>query len=262
MLARPELFDSLYAVVDAEEPALIDQILHLRYRSYCIEHPWLDPNDYPDERERDAFDDSAIHIALIHRRSGEVVGGVRLVLPEGDGGIDTLPIVELAPPATRPLLAGLPAARTAEVSRFAVSKAFRRDVVATSLSKDAGRTAARDLERMLMPHATLGLMRGIERHARRHGITHLCAVMEPALMRLLARIGLRFTPLGAPIRFFGVRQPCFTEIAPCRAALRESSAFGYAVVHAQGQAFSDRPMTEALVRLDRAGHNHKADVAA
>ncbi|TVS00995.1 MAG: PEP-CTERM/exosortase system-associated acyltransferase [Rhodospirillales bacterium] len=233
MLARPELFDALYSVVDADTPALIEEILHLRYKAYCLEHPWLDPNDYPDGLERDGFDDVAIHIALIHRRSRAVVGGVRLVLPEGDGGIDTLPIVELAPPATRPLLSGLPARRTAEVSRFAVSKAFREAVV-----KDRSRCGAaaggrhREVERMLMPYATLGLMRGIERHARRHGITHLCAVMEPALMRLLARIGLRFTSLGEPIAFFGVRQPCFMEIAPCRAAVREASAFGYAVITA------------------------------
>ena len=38
-------------------------------------------------------------------------------------------------------------------------------------------------------------------------VTHLGAVVEPALIRILARFGLDFEPLGGPVEHHGIRQP-------------------------------------------------------
>ena len=36
--------------------------------------------------------------------------------------------------------------------------------------------------------------------------------MEPALLRLLAALSIRFEPLGPLVRYHGMRQPCYCEV--------------------------------------------------
>ena len=59
---------------------------------------------------------------------------------------------------------------------------------------------------------SLGLIRGIARLAADHGVTHVCAVMAPALLRLLERFGLTFERLGPLISYHGERQPCIAAV--------------------------------------------------
>ena len=66
--------------------------------------------------------------------------------------------------------------------------------------------------RVLTPNITLGLMKAIAEMSIHNGITHLTAMMEPALLRLTARLGIKFTPLGKLVEYHGQRQPCFAEI--------------------------------------------------
>ena len=47
----------------------------------------------------------------------------------------------------------------------------------------------------------------------RLGLTHWAAVMEPKLLRMLAAIGLHFTPVGPPVSHHGLRQPAYACIA-------------------------------------------------
>jgi N-acyl amino acid synthase of PEP-CTERM/exosortase system len=70
--------------------------------------------------------------------------------------------------------------------------------------------------RRVIPHITLGLMRGAAKLAADHGITHVCAAMAPALLRLLQRFGLTFETLGPAVQYHGLRQPC---IAECKSLL-------------------------------------------
>jgi N-acyl amino acid synthase of PEP-CTERM/exosortase system len=43
-------------------------------------------------------------------------------------------------------------------------------------------------------------------------MTHWAAVMEPALLRLLTRLGIHFNPLGPLVEYHGRRQPCWIEL--------------------------------------------------
>jgi N-acyl amino acid synthase of PEP-CTERM/exosortase system len=47
-----------------------------------------------------------------------------------------------------------------------------------------------------------------------YSITHLCAMMEPKLLRLLSAVSIRFEPLGPLVKHHGMRQPCYCEVAP------------------------------------------------
>jgi N-acyl amino acid synthase of PEP-CTERM/exosortase system len=72
-----------------------------------------------------------------------------------------------------------------------------------------------------MPHITLGLIRGILAICLDYEITLLAAVMEPALLRILARLGLDFAPLGPLVQYHGLRQPCAANILDLIRGARE-----------------------------------------
>jgi N-acyl amino acid synthase of PEP-CTERM/exosortase system len=146
---------------------------------------------------------------LIHRATGKVVGCVRLILP-GDDQTAELPMRSLLAPADRERFDQFDRKTTAEISRYAVSKDFRRRAGET-LYPDVNTDLSAQDARRLMPHMSLGLFRGIAQLAADQGITHVCAVMAPALLRLLEQFGLRFERLGPPIEYHGTRQACIAK---------------------------------------------------
>jgi N-acyl amino acid synthase of PEP-CTERM/exosortase system len=58
----------------------------------------------------------------------------------------------------------------------------------------------------------LGLIHGIVRLSHEMGLTHWCAIMEPALLRLLQMNAIRFNPLGPTVEYHGIRQPTYGHI--------------------------------------------------
>jgi N-acyl amino acid synthase of PEP-CTERM/exosortase system len=239
---RRSLF-SMYArwfdVVPADTPERLDEAYKLRYQVYCVENQFEPPDSAQHGRETDDFDRHSVHSLLIHRPTGMVAGTVRLILPVDGRGIDALPISACC---TEPSLrdpARFPPARTAEISRFAVSKAFRRritDATYPDMHVMDGAPVNRAHERrVLTPNITLGLMKAIAEMSIRNGITHLCAMMEPALLRLTSRLGIKFTPLGNTVEYHGTRQPCFAELADLGFALMKGSPDAHELVSDQGR---------------------------
>jgi N-acyl amino acid synthase of PEP-CTERM/exosortase system len=202
-----------FEIVPAIAPSLREAAYRLRYQVYCVEHGFEDPRGR-DGLETDHYDDHSVHSLLVHRASGLVAGTVRLILPVQRRGTASLPIGSLC--VDRRLRDPLvfPPERTAEISRFAVAKAFRR-AVRGEASDAHGRSGRRALSfhlSMAMPYITLGLMKAVGHMAARNGITHLCAIMTPAMLRLIGRLNISFEPLGPTVTSHGVRQPCFAEM--------------------------------------------------
>ncbi|MBA2355378.1 MAG: PEP-CTERM/exosortase system-associated acyltransferase [Acidobacteria bacterium] len=212
MEALSALYDRYFMVKPASTPALLDAAYALRYQVYCIEHAFEAPVNQMGERETDRYDAHSVHAVLWHRQTDKVVGCVRLILPTAQEGLSALPIRSLLGPAERHRMDALPPATTAEISRYAVSKSFRRRT-GEELYPDVTSDLSSDDARRLAPHMTLGLFRGVATLATANGVTHLCAAMAPALLRLLERFGLSFERLGAPIEHHGLRQPCIAELA-------------------------------------------------
>ena len=207
-----ELYNQYFDVVPADTRERRDEAYRLRYQVYCVENPFENPAEHLDGRERDKYDDHSVHSLLIHRSTGALAGTVRLVLPKLGRH---LPIRHVC---NHPLLSSqhmLPPNTTAEISRFAVSKQFRRRAtdklgVDHALLEQSSSSSAFD--RRLIPHITLGLMKAIVQMSWEQGITHWSAVMEPALLRLIGRLGIDFTPLGPLVDHHGMRQPCHGNI--------------------------------------------------
>ena len=234
---------SLYArwfdVVPADTPARLEEAYRLRYQVYCVENTFESTEQDAKGLEIDEYDSHSVHSLLVHRPTGMVAGTVRLILPNGSGDVRALPISQAC---TEPSLfdpARFPPARTAEISRFAVSKAFRRritDGTYPDMHVIEGKAIDPAQERrVLTPNITLGLMKAIAEMSIRNGISHLCAMMEPALLRLTSRLGIKFSPLGKTVEYHGTRQPCFAELTDLGFALMKCSPDAHELVSDQGR---------------------------
>jgi N-acyl amino acid synthase of PEP-CTERM/exosortase system len=215
------LYERYFEVKPASTPGLLHAAYALRYQVYCVEHAFEDSAEHADEQETDRYDGYSVHAVLIYRPTDEVAGCVRLILPTAEAGLDALPIRPLLGAEERRRMDALPRSSTAEISRYAVSKAFRRRAGEEHYPDVDVDLSAADARR-LAPHMTLGLFRGIATLAAAHGVTHVSAAMAPSLLRLLERFGLAFERLGPPLDYHGLRQPCVAELDALRAGLSRS----------------------------------------
>ena len=151
-------------------------------------------------------------MALLYKSSGEVVGTTRLIFPSGDAAAPYLPLLSLLGQEAETELRRYPIRHMAEISRYAVSKSFRQRKGEDEFP-DVGYSALDgESSKRLMPHLTLGLIRGAIQLGVSQKVQYFCACMRPALLRLLGRLGLNFKPIGPRVNYHGLRQPCVASI--------------------------------------------------
>lgn len=212
-----EMFHSMFKALDANTPELQDLVYKLRYQVYCIETGFEDPSRFPDRRELDDYDDVSQHGLILSRRTGWPVATLRLVRPCLQPGL-AFPVERAFPRLLESRGYGcnrLPFESTAEISRFAISNEFKRRPGESGTLAGASDKSLREGMRLddgdgrrHFPHIILGLYYLLIQLSAKSGITHWVAVMEPALLRLLARFGIEFVSIGEPIEFHGRRQLC------------------------------------------------------
>jgi N-acyl amino acid synthase of PEP-CTERM/exosortase system len=203
-----EHYKSIFASSVAEHIKDRADCFRIRYQVYCIDNAFEDPEDNPDGLETDTYDSHSVHSLLTQRSTGNAIGTVRLVLPCRGGEKRMLPMRELAGGIASDAQAPFPIERTAEISRFSIVKSFRQHTPDQGVEA----TLAPEEWRKLLFHLPLGLIRSCVEMSAREGITHWAAVMEPALLRLLTRLGIHFNPLGPLVDHHGRRQPCWADL--------------------------------------------------
>lgn len=227
-------FSSVFEVVRASTPALLDKALRLRHQVYCVENQYESPSSCGDKIEFDKFDLFSAHSIVRHRLTGQLTANVRLVLPRSDQTDFHFPIQELIPSQLIENELGTKfrdRSTFAEISRFCVSKEFKHCLA--QYEKEIGKglvvnpqldlleaangdrrlTSSLDVteECRLLPHITVALFAAIFKMSAEEGIENWFAVMEPPLLRFLSRYGIKFKPIGDVISYKGLRQPCFAN---------------------------------------------------
>lgn len=207
-------FNDYFEMVPAVTDMLKNEVYKLRYQVYCTETGFLDYRNYADGLEYDEYDEMSAHYLVRHRKTGVYAATARLImLNKGD---DRLFPMELHSRIDNfELVRHIPRAKLAEVSRFCVSREFKRR------KKEAGTLTGvspemheiyTDHERRTFPHITIALIASIIKISDDHNIQYLCAVMEPALLRLLSTLGIHFIGIGPLINYHGLRQPCVIKV--------------------------------------------------
>jgi N-acyl amino acid synthase of PEP-CTERM/exosortase system len=203
-----KLFRNCLTVVRVNSEEMLDRVFRLRFQVYCLERGFENAAEHPDGRERDRYDARSRHFLVFDRATACAMGTVRLILPCLG---DDLPAVRMIGTNERQRV-DLPLSTTAEVSRFAVAKTFRRELEAgwfhahgLEPQPSGGRSAA-------LPLVTFGLIQAVLMMAVAGDITHIVAMMEPPLLRLLQRLGIEFHPIGGLVDHHGLRQPGWAAI--------------------------------------------------
>jgi N-acyl amino acid synthase of PEP-CTERM/exosortase system len=215
-----DVFGQFFRIVEADTQALREASYRLRYEVYCVENTFLVAADYANGLETDEYDGRSLHALLQHVPSGNFVGTVRMIMPVTAGDRLAIPFADLCREPGVHAGRILPHASTAEVSRFAISKTCRRRAE-DGLYPNQYATPEQEAGARRLAHGlSLGLMVAVTQLGLSHGITHVCAVMDPLLVRLLNRLGVELIPIGPVVEYHGPRQPCYGNGAEMLAQLR------------------------------------------
>jgi len=243
--ASYQAFHENFLVRLAESRTDVEHCQRLRYEVYCAERDWCEEIESVDGRDVDRFDDRAAHAMLFDRARDELIGTCRLVLPAAGGESPDLPIEEITgwPPSFTE--APPPNNQVGEISRFAVTKAALQHEWSAGASGEQEAPASEAIwtgESTALPNISIGLLRGIFLMARRHGIEYLVASMEPALVKLFARIDVRFDACGKPHRYHGIRKPCHAQLTQIAESLRNSRPVLYRIIFEEPPAEAPRKL--------------------
>jgi len=209
-------FDSHFKTLAADTAEYIRQAQRIRYQVYCVENPLETTLNNPEGVETDEFDAHAVHSLLIARETGAALGTVRLIMPCPSAPDQSFALQRLLDAASLKVLLSLPQGSLAEVSRFSISRHSRR-LMTYSPTLDADAVSLGNSGPLLR----LGLIQGLVRMSVQHEIMHWCALMEPRLLRMLAAMAIRFSPIGPMVEFRGWRQPCCINVYEMLQAVRD-----------------------------------------
>lgn len=239
-------FNEYFELVHADTEALRKQVYLLRYQVYVLETGFETEDNCicvdvagngKQCWEEDEFDLRSDHFLVRHRRTGVYAATARLILPDAKDCMADYPIeshCNLDHPATdREVRAHL-----SEISRFAVSKVFKRRIGETGTLAGVAEDIDvyfEDNERRILPHISLGLFAAVMHMAHDHGITHCYAVMEPALLRLLGRFGVIFNRIGPDVDYHGKRTPCIGTLNESLPNIRKVSPAVWELITNRGE---------------------------
>lgn len=205
LLSRHDLYFETRAAVT---PELVEMVHQVRYQVYCLERKFESTDQHANGLEMDEFDRHSMHGLLFHRPTGDAIGTVRLIVPERKDGKASLPIAQLLAQNGLDLSDYVTVDRAVEVSRFAISKSFRRRI-----TDEPGQAPSRALSREERERRgnlpCLSLIQFLLRQSVESGVTYWTAVMEEKLLRMLAGMGIHFHPIGPMVMHHGLRQPSY-----------------------------------------------------
>lgn len=199
-------------------PGIVQEAQRLRYEVYCREFGFEREEDCPGGLEQDVYDHQAAHCLVRYRPSGEVAGCLRLVHLSEGSDLSELPIQRYGAAAllgTPVDPAALPAAERCEISRIAVSAAFRRRAFErqSPMGDDAPEVLDKP-ESRTFPLLAVALFMAARMMVLQLGTAHVFAMMEPRLARMLVRSGLDFQRLGPLIDYHGQRAAYYIHYTP------------------------------------------------
>ena len=208
-------------------------IYHIRYRVYCEEFGYEPLDRFPDQLERDEYDDHSLSCLITHKSSGIPAGCVRLV-PALEGV--PLPLEKYCEKSLdRAWLEGLGLERSTmcEISRLAVDGAFRRRAGEAATRFGEVEALGCSLhERRTFSVIAVAAFLAATALTEVSGRTNALAMMEPFLPRLLKRSGILFRRAGEDIEYHGLRAPFFNTTQDVLENMRPDLKELYDIIHA------------------------------
>jgi len=195
-----------------------DYHFQLRYKVFCEETQFEDPDAFPDGREMDEYDDAATHVLIWDRLSRHWVGAMRLV----DAKRTPLPSERIC----QAELAGLHKARqrSVEFSRLAILKDSRRAPEARDFAlQERNAFSCRETLPIYFTQekneVLLRLLWATFEWGLANDIDFCYGIITAPLARLLKRFGVPLEVVGTEVRHRGVRRPHRYHVREAKAGM-------------------------------------------
>jgi N-acyl amino acid synthase of PEP-CTERM/exosortase system len=211
-----DAFGQYFEMLPAVSDELKNEVYKLRYQVYCKEVGGLNPDLYPEGLEFDEYDTRSAHYLIRHRKSGIYAATVRLILPDVNDRNKLFPIELHSRIDNYAVVEHIPRNKLAEVSRFCVSKEFKRRKKEAGTQMGIEANAERVItenERRSFPFLTIALIASLVKMSDEHDIHYWYAVTDPALLRFLSALGIYFTAIGPFTDYYGKRQPSLIKVS-------------------------------------------------
>lgn len=205
-----EAFNQYFEMIPANTDELRQEVYKLRYQVYCLEHKFLEPS--AEGLEYDEYDAHSCHYLIQHKETKSYMATTRLILPSNKNIEELFPAEIHSQIDNTELLKTVPRVNLAELSRFCVSKDFRRrageqDLLVTydmngNLSRGKNSSAS----------ITLALFAGAIKMSSEHNIQCWIASIEPALKRVVEPLGIHIIKIGSLADYHGMRFPCTIKV--------------------------------------------------
>ncbi len=206
-----DTFTKYFQTVRALTPQLGELAYNIRYQVYCQEFKYEPEENFPDQQERDEYDQQSQHCLIIHKPTGIAAGCVRLIVAGKSNPSLPLPFERHCSHTLNPAimdLSKLDRFSFGEISRLAVINRFRRRK--TDEKKPVSIPDERVSgggNRLPFPLITVSLVLSILAVILNEGYQYGFCMMEPRLAKMLARHRLIFDQIGNMINYHGFRGP-------------------------------------------------------
>ncbi|HEY7166730.1 MAG TPA: GNAT family N-acyltransferase [Candidatus Binatia bacterium] len=187
------MFDDHFEVLLADTPWAKAIHYNLRYRVYCVERGYENPEAFPDGKERDHYDDFSRHFLIRSFESGEWLAALRIIkFP-----FEALPINRVSQ-IEKDRLPDLGNAQVAELSRLCAIAPKAR--------------LAFDEIGPVTSWVSMAFMRAARAYALENNIRYLFVLIADSLARILNRAGIEFLPVGPMSEYRGKRRPYVHDV--------------------------------------------------
>ena len=209
-------FQSFFTIEFAKTIEQKKEVYGIRYRVYCDEFGYESVDKFPNQEEKDEYDDFSLHCLIIHKSSGLAAGCVRLVPAfDGKNRAIALPLEKHCKESLdHDYINNLDLDRhtVCEISRLAVDKVFRRrsGEERTRFGEVQGLDCTAQ-ERRTFSLIAIAAFLAATALTDIHGKTNVFAMMEPFLPRMMKRSGIVFNKAGFDMDYRGIRAPYFIQ---------------------------------------------------
>lgn len=210
-----DAFNDYFEMIPATSDELKQEVYKLRHQIYCVEKSFLTPS--ANDLEYDEYDARSCHYLIRHRESGCYMATTRLILPDTTHPEKLFPLEVYSQIDNTTLLNTLPRSNVAELSRFCVSKQFRRRANERDLliTNDVDDSYLARREKGSSAHLTLALFACAIKMSSEHNIHYWYAIMEPSLKRVFSTLGIHFVEVGPLVpskHYYGMRAACIIKV--------------------------------------------------
>lgn len=231
-------FQDFFTVEFAKTKEQKSQVYGIRYRVYCDEFGYESVDEFPNQEEKDEYDDYSFHCLIMHKKSGLPAGCVRLVPALNDKGIDaSLPLeLHCKDSLDHQYISSLNLDRqtVCEISRLAVDRLFRRrsGEELTRFGEVQGLDCSKQEQRTFSLIAIAAFLAATAL-TEISGKTNVFAMMEPFLPRMMKRSGIVFNKSGFDMDYRGIRAPYFIQTQSALDNMREDLKDLYSWIYKQ-----------------------------